>query len=352
MSSKLINKIDVPYFKQYFASENDMNRDQLRFYKLWHDNWKKGNLISVNGNISYLFCYVYKVITLPSEKAIAEITHLTQAYSEETLFRDYCLRWISDCYVLMHNYHKALESYPHIPINSRSATCTDDILSLKLQTGGHISGRDVLTLNGPKVTKWAKQHLENITFYLNTIIAAYEKHNNLNLLEYWKPSVHQYSYSVFRGTELSASADIPCYSFSRSDEVMKFLIEKTHDAENSVRDEMNIPRIGEGWLSETELYYKLCNAFPDTEVAHHARPEWLGRQHLDIFIPKYNVALEYQGEQHDVPVDYFGGEEGFKAIKRRDAKKKRMCTKNSVRLIYVRPGYNMQNVIDDIIQKS
>lgn len=350
MPSKFNTEIDVPYFKQYFASENDMNCEQRQFYAQWLDNWKSGNPISVRGNISYLFCYVYKVLALPAEKAVAELTHLVDAYPEDTQFQDLCFVWISDCYVLMRNYHKAFELYPLIQINSRSASNTDGILSLKLQLNEHISGKDVLTLNGPKVTKWAKQHLDKISLYLDTIIAAYEKHNNLNLLEKWKPASHQYPYYIFTGTDLLTEADIPCFSFSRNDDVIKFITEKTHDAENSVRDEMDIPRIGEGWISETEFYYELRNALPDTEVIHHARPEWLGRQHLDVFIPKYNVAVEFQGLQHDVPVEYFGGEKGFKATKRRDAKKRRACTVNGVRLIYVRPGYVLQQVVNEIIQ--
>ena len=108
---------------------------------------------------------------------------------------------------------------------------------------------------------------------------------------------------------------------------------------------MNIPRIGEGWISETELYYKLQRAFPDSDVLHHASPKWLGRQHLDIFIPAYSVGVEFQGTQHDEPVNYFGGQEAFNAIKRRDARKKRNCKKNGVHLIEVRSGYDFNELI-------
>lgn len=170
----------------------------------------------------------------------------------------------------------------------------------------------------------------------------------INLLQHWSKASYQYPYSVFSGTYLSSSTDIPCYSFSTNKEVIKFIQEKTRDAENSVREECNIPRVNEGWVSETNLFYELCQALPDLNIIHHARPSWLGRQHLDILIDEFYVALEFQGEQHDKPVGYFGGEEAFKTTQRRDDKKKRLCKKNGIRLIYIHHGYNLHEIIEQI----
>lgn len=78
-------------------------------------------------------------------------------------------------------------------------------------------------------------------------------------------------------------------------------------AEDNYRESIGIPKIGEGWISETDLYYKIKEEFPDYEVAQHARPKWLGLQHLDIFFPNDNVAIEYQGLQHYRPIEIFGG---------------------------------------------
>ena len=203
----------------------------------------------------------------------------------------------------------------------------------------------MLTLNGPRLTKWGKEHLNEVAAYLDIILSAYEKHNGVNLLESWCASSHRYLYSVFRGTFLSSTANIPCYSFSNNGAAIEFVRDRTREAENSVREEMSIPRVGEGWIGETELYYAIRNAFPKTKVVQHTRPDWLGRQHLDVFIPEYAVALEYHGAQHDEPVEYFGGVAAYHATKRRDVKKKRMCTKNGIRLIEVRPGYELQELI-------
>jgi len=74
--------------------------------------------------------------------------------------------------------------------------------------------------------------------------------------------------------------------------------------------------------------------FPKERVIQHARPKWLGRQHLDIFIPEKNIAIEYHGKQHFEPVDFFGGWEGLYQTQKRDKKKYELCLKNGITLIY------------------
>lgn len=340
---------NVPAFKQYFASEDTMTPEQRQFYATWLKSWKKDQPLDVQGNISYLFCYVYDVLSRSPKQAIQELSRLIEAYPVEEKFSEYCQAWRSDCHVLLGNCRRALDVYPPIPITSRAATCTDDVLSLKVQVGEHISGRDILTLNGPRVTKWGKAHLDEIARYLGIVVPAYEANNDVNLLKHWSRTAHKYPYSVFRGTASSREARIPCYSFSTNGEAVSFITEMTRDAENSVRDECNIPRIGEGWVSETALFYELKKALPSSTVVHHAHPEWLGRQHLDVLISDLSVAVEFQGVQHNQPVEYFGGERAFRATRRRDAKKKRLCTKHGIHLIYVRPGYVLQEVIAEIL---
>jgi hypothetical protein len=96
------------------------------------------------------------------------------------------------------------------------------------------------------------------------------------------------------------------------------------------------------------LYYEIQSAFTPESVIHHARPQWLGKQHLDVFIPSSSVAIEYQGLQHDQPVEYFGGMESFQRQAANDEKKKRLCVKNGIRLIYVKPNYDLHGVLKEI----
>jgi|GEM_PF-3944448 hypothetical protein len=106
------------------------------------------------------------------------------------------------------------------------------------------------------------------------------------------------------------------------------------EAENILRENHGLPRIGEGWLSEMTLFRLVESVFPD--VQHHISPSWLAPQHLDIFIPSRNIALEYQGKQHYEAVDFFGGEASFEKRKQLDDLKMRKCNSNEVVLIHWR----------------
>lgn len=118
--------------------------------------------------------------------------------------------------------------------------------------------------------------------------------------------------------------------------------------ENDARRGAGLPEIGEGWLSETELYRSIASTFFDTPVIQHARPQWLAPQHLDIFLPDYNVAVEYHGRQHFEAIDFFGGEEGLDRRRKQDARKRRLCHKNGCTLIEVTAGYELSHVVEQV----
>ena len=57
-------------------------------------------------------------------------------------------------------------------------------------------------------------------------------------------------------------------------------------------------------------------------------------QHLDFFIPSKNIAIECQGIQHYIPIEFFGGETAFKKQKEYDYRKMKLCQNNGVKLFY------------------
>ena len=103
--------------------------------------------------------------------------------------------------------------------------------------------------------------------------------------------------------------------------------------------------------SSIDLFYEIKKHFYNEIVIHHGRPNWLGKQHLDIYLPKYNIGIEYQGDQHYYPIEFFGGEESFKKNKNRDEKKNKLCKDNNCHLIYVNPDYNLDDILNEINQK-
>lgn len=101
---------------------------------------------------------------------------------------------------------------------------------------------------------------------------------------------------------------------------------------NSVRADFGIKPVGFGWVSESLLYNMVCTLCPNEDVIFHYRPSWLEGLELDIFLPERRIGIEYQGQQHYLPVKYWGGEEALQAQKERDKKKVRLCKANGVLL--------------------
>ncbi|AUX86427.1 hypothetical protein C3F34_10455 [Acinetobacter sp. ACNIH2] len=106
------------------------------------------------------------------------------------------------------------------------------------------------------------------------------------------------------------------------------------DAENLIRDLKGVARIGEKWINETLLFNYINLLFPQFKVQREASPSWLNKQRFDVYVPELNLAIEYQGVQHYVAVELFGGEEGLKKTKQRDKEKLHLSKMNGVDIVY------------------
>jgi Zn finger protein HypA/HybF involved in hydrogenase expression len=56
---------------------------------------------------------------------------------------------------------------------------------------------------------------------------------------------------------------------------------------------------------------------------------------FDFYIPKYNLCIEFDGEQHYKPINYFGGQKSFENQIRRDYIKDTYCLDNKISLIRI-----------------
>lgn len=65
---------------------------------------------------------------------------------------------------------------------------------------------------------------------------------------------------------------------------------------------------------------------------------------FDFYLPDYNACIEYDGEQHFRPVEYFGGKQAFYKRIKRDKIKTDYCFNNNISLLRIR--YN-----EDVIEK-
>jgi very-short-patch-repair endonuclease len=83
---------------------------------------------------------------------------------------------------------------------------------------------------------------------------------------------------------------------------------------------------------ENELSNFLNNNGINFKQLYHI--EWLGSQHLDFYLPQYNIGIECQGGQHFKSVEWFGGNDGFMKTKERDERKRKLCEEHGIKLLY------------------
>ena len=106
--------------------------------------------------------------------------------------------------------------------------------------------------------------------------------------------------------------------------------------------------------SQTKLYEKLKESFPNEKILFEVNSEvvfWLKNQRFDIYFPKYNIAVEYNGKQHYVPINLFGGKLGFEDNLWRDELKRKKCKENNCTLFEVKYDYteeNYQKLVENI----
>lgn len=91
----------------------------------------------------------------------------------------------------------------------------------------------------------------------------------------------------------------------------------------------------------------------DIDFAAQKKFNWLGKQTLDFYLPKYNIAIECQGEQHYRQV-YFNGKKNdikkknlFETILKRDINKYNLCNEHDVKIFY----FIDNNIVSDEIEK-
>ena len=115
-------------------------------------------------------------------------------------------------------------------------------------------------------------------------------------------------------------------------------------------------------VKEEKLYSILLENIKD-EIVRWKKFKWLKSKlplSLDFYLPKSKIGIEYQGKQHFIPVNYFGGEEAFKKQLKNDLYKIELCKKHGIKLLHFTfeandcknwSFYDIYTKINNIIQK-
>jgi len=257
---------------------------------------------------------------------------------------------ISDCYLIVNMLKEAYEACPLPGIGQQWAALANRRLNLLHAIGKDITVIEVLSLFPKRLTEYGKDNLQDISCIIDEQIVVEAKQGNILEATLATDSVKVTDPPIFNGTLYSRPFDLqfPWFDFTQSFFLKDKIKALTRFAENILREEQGLPAVGEGWIEETKLYHHLQMAFPDQVTQQHASPKWLGRQHLDIYFPENLVGVEYQGAQHKMPVAYFGGVTAFVEQRKRDRRKKMLCTRNGVKILYVEKGYSLPLIVYEI----
>lgn len=102
-------------------------------------------------------------------------------------------------------------------------------------------------------------------------------------------------------------------------------------------------KIIELFLEENNLTYSPQKTFDDLLGIGN------GLLSYDFYLPQYNLLIEFQGEQHEHPVEYFGGEKRFKIQQEHDKRKREYAEKNNINLLEIW-YYDIDNIESILLQ--
>lgn len=343
--------VKIPPFHEYFPHEEQMSPEQRRFYRFLEAEIRKGQHFDVQGQISYLIVYVYKILAQRQSSGYVniynELMDIAEAYHNEKAFFKLCKFWAADCLLANNDYNLYLEqTEPETPVG-REKLISNIRLNIQIMIGIPVNGVDLFKMVSGRVTKPTKKYLG---LFRDLLVNAPEKYqvDFASWLENAKNDLRRkekFRYKLFSSSVfLHPHQELDIYFFDESLNLQEQVVSFARNAENDLRESVGLPKIGEGWVSETELYYLLKKSFSETSVVQHGKPKWLGKQHFDIWFPRWKIAVEYHGRQHFEPVDFFGGSESFAETKKRDEKKANLAKAHGVKLFLVSDEYDFEDI--------
>lgn len=194
------------------------------------------------------------------------------------------------------------------------------------------------------VTQFAKNHLEE---FLSSLDEVFSLRGDSMIVDTFFPGISKVKPGITK--EFSKFCDECEHLYIDQNETYQsYLKDLCREADNHLRRKYNMKDVGEEWVTESEIFNAIRKKFPKLKIERHYRADWLGQQHLDLFIPNHKIAVEYQGEQHFQPVERFGGIDKLPTIVERDKRKRAKCLANGVRLLYIYPKFNITQVLDSL----
>jgi hypothetical protein len=338
-----------PLGKLYCRPWHGLSSRQRLFYSELKRQLRRGFYPDVRPWVSYLFLYADELVRNAPRDGFKYTLHalldLAEAYHATPELVSYSRQRAYDCLLALEEYEEFLElTEPTEPFGA-GTHCSNLRLNVQYMLGRDGLGVDLFRMAEGKATPVVRQHPGRFREILDQCFAEDAATNGpwlRRIIEKLGVTEPTHQHQLFSLPGLKIFCFYAACEFDSRKKRFRYnfndvIRECGRKAENLLRDQIGVPQIGEGWIAETTLYHALRDAFPETIVIHHGRPNWLGRQHFDIWFPKWRIAVEYHGLQHFQPVEFFGGVEAFEETVERDKRKSDAAMKHGVRLIVVTP---------------
>ena len=98
------------------------------------------------------------------------------------------------------------------------------------------------------------------------------------------------------------------------------------------------------YLTENDITYEYQKKFKECK---HIKPLI-----FDFFIPDKNLIIEFDGEQHETLVEYWGGHIGLEKRKKYDKIKNDFCLENGIQLVRINHKKNIHKTLNSILKLS
>jgi hypothetical protein len=387
---------NIPHLSDYdsisFSAFQQASLEQKEFFRLFKRHFINGEFLDIKGNYRYISVLYYDLLDEYSRdkninKLQKEFTNLGKYYPDITNQKQIVIRELQ--------LHSDYETAWNLINESNYVDYIKIIEFEKKLNRSLLEGELIVRLSGYSyLTSFGQKNIEKIKPFVTRQLEIYEIEKGKKFFEVFiKNGRHPYlldetkvlsieSYSKFiesvqYGIKIDAKYNFDYYkqfflfnydeiNYKSSNDKMvsendpSEILRIVHyaiinqfqyivkEAENLFRLSIGLPKVGEGWISEMELYYSIKESFVEDEVISQGKPKWLGLQRFDIYLPKYNIAIEYQGKQHFEEVSVFGGKEGLIKVQENDRKKRELCALNNCYLIEVLPDYDIEEVLSQI----
>jgi len=149
----------VPVFDSgYYPSKKIMNKRQAAFYDQLEVSLNNGEYLDIEGNIGYVFVYLYGLISKWKEKGFENLSeyliYLSELYKKEEYLSNYCLFWAYDCLLGLKKYEEYLEKTEPQLIFGTKTDGSNLRLNIQKKIGLEANPIDLLLMAGGRKTNF------------------------------------------------------------------------------------------------------------------------------------------------------------------------------------------------------